>query len=256
VAKGGHTPYHRGDAPEPAAHPEPQIAGAIGVAQPLSYPYRTVGKLFFTQNGELDSGSAAMISPNVLLTAAHCVYYGGVWSENMEFYPSYGSREGGDPLYRFGYRSLACRSDWIGNTDDFSLDYAMVWIDAAPGKELGFLGLAFLGADGWNLEGRRWEAIGYPVIPDPPFDGDTMDHTVGKFFPGDQSNVIGLNNDNMGEGASGGPWLTSVDGPMKAYANGVTSHTNKGTGGFVSYSPFFTTEVLDLYEYISNPANH
>ncbi len=249
----GRTHYHRGDAEEPAIHPEPRIAGALGVAQPLSYPYRAIGKLFFTQNGELNSGSAALISPNVLLTAGHCVFYNGAWSAHMEFLPSFPSRADNAPFFSFGYHSLACWSGWIDDTGDYSRDYAMVWIDAGPGKELGYLGLEWLGADDAQvLEDRRWEAVGYPVLPNPPFDGFTMDHTVGRFVAGDQPAVIGINNDNMADGASGGPWLTSL---ASSYVNGVTSHTDKHYGDFVSFSPFFTSRVFDLYKYISDPAN-
>jgi len=251
IGEGGCTPHHLGNLKEPAAHAEPMIAGALGVAQPLSYPYRTIGKLFFTQKGELYGGSAVLIAPNVLLTAAHCVYDDGAWSAHVEFYPSYPSREGNDPFYRFGYHSLACWGSWIGDTGNYARDYAMVWVDAAPGQELGFLGLEWLGYDGTNLEGRRWEAVGYPVVPNPPFDGSTMDHTVGSFVEGDQPGVIGMSNDNMGDGASGGPWLTSLAG---RYVNGVTSHTHDGES-FTSFSPFFTSDVFALYKYISNPAN-
>ena len=81
----GQIAHNRGDAPEPAIHPQPLIAGALGVAQPLAYPYRTIGRLFFTSGREFAMASASLISPNILLTAGHCVNNDGIWSGHMMF---------------------------------------------------------------------------------------------------------------------------------------------------------------------------
>jgi len=93
---------HKGESAgkQEAGQAQARATGGNPVANPLAYPYSTCGKLFFTQGGQNFSGSAAVVAPNVLLTAGHCVFSGG-WSTNVAFYPSYPKRATSDPNYRF-----------------------------------------------------------------------------------------------------------------------------------------------------------
>lgn len=219
------------------------------VADPLGYPYRTVGKLFFTRNGSDLVGSAALISPNILLTAGHCVYEGG-WSTDLEFYPSYGKRAVTDPAYRFRGSCAACWPEWA-NGSDYAYDYGMIWIDAAPGNEIGWLGTL------WNapLGGRTWEAVGYPILPSPPFNGNTMVSVVGQsaFVPPPFNNVIALGSDDMEEGSSGGPWITTWDEKSPTHVNGLQSYHEQDDS--VEYGPYFTQDLNFLMNWLSNPAH-
>jgi V8-like Glu-specific endopeptidase len=244
----GHTGHSHGEEKEPSPHLEPRGTGGQAVAQPLNYPYRTCGKLFFNQGKSGFSGSAALITPNVLLTAGHCVYEGG-WSSNMTFYPSYGKRASNDPSYKFNYNYIACWTAWSQNGNR-AYDYGMVWIDAAPGNRIGWLGTL------WNAptSGRSWDAVGYPGLPNPPFNGNTMDHAVGQYAGSNGSNVIGLSNDNMEQGSSGGPWITAWNENSPTHANGLQSfHIHDGDT--VEYGPYFTQDLNNLMNWISNPAN-
>jgi hypothetical protein len=56
----------------------------------------------------------------------------------------------------------------------------MVWLDSAPGRSLGRLGLL------WDAgtAGRIWDAVGYPATPNPPFTGDVMDAAIGSTMTG------------------------------------------------------------------------
>jgi V8-like Glu-specific endopeptidase len=235
----------------PPGHHERAEAALVGgkpVGNPLAYPYSTCGKLFFTQGGKNYSGSAAVVAPNVLLTAGHCVYSGG-WSTNVAFYPSYPKRTSSDPAYKFSYSYLAAWTAWTSNGNR-AFDYGMIWINNAPGNKVGWLGLL------WNAStaGRIWDAVGYPATPNPPFSGNTMDEAIGTSAPGTVSGTIGLNNDNMEHGSSGGPWITDFNGSPRQYANGLQSfHVHDGD--FVEYGPYFTADVKGLLDWISNPAN-
>jgi hypothetical protein len=229
-------------------HEKPSSAtdsGGVSVPNPRAYPYSTCGKLFFTQGGGDFAGSASVIAPNILLTAGHCVHNGGVWSTNVTFFPSY-------PLtgIHFSYSYEAAWTAWVNN-GTVKYDYGMIWIDTALGHQLGWLGVL------WNASttGRIWEAVGYPATPNPPFNGNTMDHTVGTFSPGGPfPGQIGLGNDNMEHGSSGGPWITDFNGSPREYANGLQSrHVNDGD--LVEYGPYFDASVKGLYDWISNPAN-
>jgi hypothetical protein len=223
-------------------------AGGNPVANPLVYPYVTCGKLFFTQGGNGFAGSAALIGKNVLLTAGHCVYNGG-WSGNVSFFPSYPSRPASDPLRSFSSSHLAAWTAWT-SSGNRAFDYGMAWIDNNPGDSLSWLGLL------WNAvaSGRIWDAVGYPATPNPPFNGEVMDEAIGTFVSSSTSGTIGLSNDNMEHGSSGGPWITDFNGSSREYANGLQSfHVNDGD--FVEYGPYFTQDVKGLFDWISNPAN-
>jgi hypothetical protein len=244
VAPGNVPPQRPKAELEPGA-PE-AAAGGNPVANPKQYPYSTCGKLFFTQGGSNFAGSAAVVSKNVILTAGHCVHQGpgGSWSTNVTFYPSYPL----SPVLQFSYNYLAAWTAWT-NDGNRAFDYGMIWVDNNPGDPLGWLGLL------WNAStsGRTWDAVGYPATPSPPFDGNTMDEARGTFAPSATAGTIGLNNDNMEHGSSGGSWITDFNGAPN-YANGLQSY-HIHDGDFVEFGPYFTQDVKGLLDWISNRAN-
>lgn len=245
----GHSKAGHGDQqPEKEHSVQPHSVGGNAVANPLAYPYRTCGKIFFTQGGSNYAGSASMIAPNVLLTAGHCVYNGG-WSTNFVFYPSYGKRAATDPAYKFSYNYLGAWTGWTSGGNR-AFDYGMAWFNSAPGNNIGWLGLL------WNAAtaGRTWHAVGYPATPNPPFNGAVMDEAVGTVASSGTAGTIGMTNDNMEHGSSGGPWITNFNSPALQYANGLQSfHTVDGS--LTEYGPSFTADVNGLLAWISNPAN-
>jgi V8-like Glu-specific endopeptidase len=245
VAEPGHTPSGRPQGQSERGASD-AAAGGTPVANPKAYPYSTCGKLFFTQGGQDFTGSAALVSRNVILTAGHCVHQGpgGSWSTNVAFFPSYPLA----PTVHFSYNFLAALTSWTGNGNR-AFDYGMIWVDANPGDAVGWLGLL------WNAStsGRTWDAVGYPATPNPPFDGNRMDEARGTFVSSATTGTIGLSNDNMEHGSSGGPWITDFNGAAQ-YANGLQSfHIHDGD--FVEYGPSFTADIKTLLDWISNPAN-
>ncbi len=124
----------------------------------------------------------------------------------------------------------------------------MIWFDVNIGDAVGWQGLL------WNAAtaGRSWNAVGYPAQPNPPFNGNAMDETIGSFVSSSTAGTIGMNNDGMKQGSSGGPWITSFNGGR--YVNGLQSfHISENDG--MEYSPYFTADVKNLLDWISNPAN-
>jgi hypothetical protein len=81
-----------------------------------------------------------------------------------------------------------------------------------------------------------------------------MDHCVGQIVGGSGSGTVGLNNDNMEQGSSGGPWITAWQEPTRTHAAGIQSfHTSPGAT--TEYGPYFTQDLNNLFNWISNPAN-
>jgi V8-like Glu-specific endopeptidase len=244
----GHTPNAHGTEAEPQENEKPMASGGQAVASPLSYPFRTCGKLFFTQGGGGYAGSASLVSPNIILTAGHCVYEGG-WSSNIAFYPSYGKRASNDRAYVFSPSYIACWTAWSQQANR-AFDYGMMWVDSTPGNLLGWLGTLWNA----NTSGRTWDAVGYPATPNPPFSGNTMDSAIGQVVASSVSGTIGLSNDNMEHGSSGGPWITSWNEASPTHANGLQSF-HLVDGASTEFGPYFTQDLNGLYNWISNPAN-
>jgi len=96
--------------------------------------------------------------------------------------------------------------------------------------------------------------VGYPATPNPPFNGNVMDEAVGTVASSSTSGTIGLTNDNMEHGSSGGPWITDFNGSPREYANGLQSF-HITDGDFTEYGPYFTADLKGLFDWISNPAN-
>ncbi len=242
----GHAPTGHGSEKE-ASHHGAAEAHTL-VANPLVFPYRTVGKLYFTQGGSGFSGSAAIVAPNVLLTAGHCVYANGQWSSNVVFFPSYGKRAGNDPFYRLVCGRLSCRTVYTKSYDR-AHDYGMIWMPTGPGNTLGYVGPAW----GQSTAGRVADAYGYPATPNPPYNGEQLCSAHGTYTSGAATGTVGLTNDNMEHGSSGGPWFTTIGNSL--HTNGLQSfHVHDGDT--VEYGPYFTDEVKTLLDYITNPANH
>jgi V8-like Glu-specific endopeptidase len=258
----GHNPDSHGD--EKSSAPELELHGAgteVEVSDPLTYPWRTVGKLLYTQNGQPDAGSGALISPNILLTAGHCLYdkKNGGYSIGVDFFPSWGvgakGRDQKDPFYKFNCSFLAWWLAWEKDRN-YAYDYGLAWIDKAPGNHLGWLGYA------WNqtTQGRRWTAYGYPPAdPKAPTAGNTMKAVVGHNAESPMKGMIAMTNNLMGHGASGGPWVTTD--PVETdpndhwpyHVNGV--HSIVYAPPLIACSPYLTHELGELMEWISNPAN-
>ena len=245
----GCTSHGEGRALRSPAEPYAPVPGGNPVSAPLSYPYSACGKLFLTQGQAVARGSAAMISANIALTAGHCVYNQGVWSTRVQFCPGWGHRSSTDPVYAVNYDYLACWTAWSQN-GNVAFDYGMIWFDSAPGNTTGWLGTL------WNAStaNRLWDAVGYPGLPSPPFNENIMDESLGAALPGAVTGTVGLSNDNMEEGSSGGPWLTDYNGSPRVYANGVQSfYTQKDSSTL--YGPYFTQDLNGLMNWIANPAN-
>src|SRR4051812_31617213 len=148
------SPDSTDDSQPTAGHPYPPPFNQHEVFTPYTtYPYITVGKLFFKQSGGSYVASAASIGNSAIWTAGHCVHAGnnqpGGWSTNMVFVPGY--KDGAAPRGQFTVRQLACRTNWYqkGNPGGLFEDMGVAVVNPLNGKTLGqtvgWLGFA------WNF---------------------------------------------------------------------------------------------------------
>jgi hypothetical protein len=121
----------------------------------LTWPYKTVGTLFFRKND--DSSwfcSAAVISQRLVVTAGQCVHSGKDGDEGFHkdwrFVPAYRQRDGSAPFGRWVPRIAAVPGAWtegggtVPNTADFAVlemkDQIVETRDTKIGELLGYLG--------------------------------------------------------------------------------------------------------------------
>lgn len=208
----------------------------------LAAPYRTTGKIFFTEPGIGDfQCSGSVIAKRLVITAAHCLNSGHGWYTNWVFIPAYdGSKPTlatQRPLGTWTANNAWIHTNWLStngalpNPDDFG---ALVINDQSfggPALKLYQKAGKYNFAVG-HLFDTHVTMLGYPCN----FDScnimqrvDSSDHRVPPGYTG--SNVYEYGSDMTG-GSSGGPWLENFgigDAPQGGWTArntvvGVTSY--------------------------------
>lgn len=223
------------------------LAESIPLDEYATFPYSTVGKVFFTDSrtgGNYVCSGTAVESANgsTVDTAAHCVMEGGSgdgYYTNWIFCPQY--VDGTCPAASWSARSVVVSRSWAYN-GDLALDLAAVVVEELDGLTLTEVvgGVGF----GANLSrNQEFLALGYPAAS--PFDGERLQSCTGTTinYPGGNPRPIGIDCDMTG-GSSGGGWLISVDGEW--YVNG---HNDFGSDAYpgIMWSPYFGTQAFAIF---------
>lgn len=225
----------------------------------LSYPYSTVGVMFFKQGGIPFRCSAASIGNYAIWTAGHCVHAGdgkldkqgnviddGTWSTEIIFAPAYPN---GD--IQFGVWTgfeLWITPEWFGSKD-LRYDMGGVVLNINGGQKIsqvvGNLGLAFNQANKLH-----WMNIAYPS--EAPFNGSSQQICAASFAYADTSmpapSPIAMGCD-MTRGSSGGPWVLDFSGSAGGsnLLNGNNSY-RYGSHPKELYSPYFGSGAKSLWD--------
>lgn len=210
------------------------------------YPFVTVGKIFFRQNGGSYVGSAASIGNYAIFTAGHCVHAGDGkatgWSTDLVFVPAY--RDGQAPRGRWSASYLVTRSKWYseGNPGGLTEDMGGAVLRPLNGRRIsqavGYLGFAW----NWSRE-QHWLQLGYPAAK--PFNGQRMHGVASSYaYNGSVPGVppVAVGSDLTG-GCSGGPWLRGAFTGNSL--NGINSY-RQGSRPQEINSPYFDDRAKSI----------
>lgn len=218
-----------------------------------TYPYSTVGVMFFKQGGIPYRCSAASIGNYAIWTAGHCIHagdgmsgdpYSGNWSTEVIFVPAY--QNGNAPLGVWTAYELWITPEWH-SSKDLRYDMGGVVLNINGGQKIsqvvGSLGFAF------NQDtSLHWMDIAYPS--ETPFNGSTQQICAGSFayrdtsLPAPYPVAMGC---DMTQGSSGGPWILDFSG--SAGGNNLLNGNNSyryGSHPEELYSPYFDSDAKGL----------
>jgi len=210
-------------------------------AATTTYPYLTVGKLFFTIPGQgnfICSGSA--IKKRVILTAGHCVHSGnnsnsGFYT-NFMFVPAY--RNGVAPAGVWDWAYVIVTGTWFSGGASFpnAADYAMIEPRDIGSNILGNV-TGFLGFQTLKLRPNHAHLLGYPANHD---SGERMHQVTSQALRASTPNAAEYGSDMRG-GSSGGPWVQNFGVVASGQTGGSNTGSNRVIGitsyGFVSTTP-------------------
>jgi len=245
-------------------------------AEYRTYPYRTVGKLFFNIGTEPFVCSASVVTSfnfSVVWTAGHCVYTPGTgFHNNFLFAPAF-RRVGVTPVSPFGdwtTRNVLVLGAWASGLLEY--DHGVLVMNRSPttgltiGETVGMLGFMANAP-----REQHWHLHGYPQGPhsppsvDPQFTGFHHEICAAQYAANDQpTGMAGIDPPTMGVGcdltggASGGPWVVnlnalavSTSGGMPValnLLNGNNSYRYLGGGPNSQrlYGPYFSAGAMVL----------
>ncbi len=221
------------------------------------FPYRTVGKLFFTKPGEGDFVcSASVLRPRIVLTAGHCVHSGDLSGPNNGFFTNFrfvpAFRDGSAPFRTWTPTFIAVTGTWAngGAVVPNAADYAMLvmqdqsflvsdgpfGIPRLVSRRIGDI-TGFLGFQTQSLIPNHAHLLGYPGN----FDfGQKMHQVTAQSFRRISPNCVLYGSDMRG-GSSGGPWVQNFGVAAIGQNGGLNPGRNRVIGvtsfGFVSTDP-------------------
>jgi V8-like Glu-specific endopeptidase len=206
--------------------------GPVGINK--QGPYKSVGKLFFTEQGVGDfQCSASIIGNRLIVTAGHCMYGSGHYFTNWQFIPGY---DGSQPTLAaqrpYGTWNWAAAfvptnyqnsSGTVVNNFDFGIiQLADQSVNGVTKTVFGRTGFKFNTAVG-HLFDTAITSLGYPCN----FDGcqimqrvDSSDHRPSGIPAGQNGSTAFEYGSDMAGGSSGGPWVENFGAPLSAAPTG------------------------------------
>jgi V8-like Glu-specific endopeptidase len=234
---------------------QPEDAGSFGqqftssrllpTTNDTLYPYRTVGKLFFTTPSGNKTCTASVIRNRIILTAGHCVHNGNGsnsgYYTNFLFIPAYNS--GAAPYQSWSSSYPQVGSNWFtgGGTIPNSMDYGMLEIvDKNISGTVRSIG-SVTGYLGWQTGStipNHAHIIGYSNN----LDGGNLMHQV----TAQSARAVDANNVEYGSdlsvGGGGSPWIQNFG----TASTGQISGTNSGRNRVIGTSAYAYNDTTTL----------
>ncbi len=213
----------------------------IPLSADREYPYRAVGKLFFSdQSGGNYVCSGAVLRPRIVLTAGHCVHKGSGGSngfyKNFLFIPAY--RDGMAPYGKWSWRWVITTGEWAngkGNVPN-AADFAIIEVQDQSNKKIADL-TGYFGYRTQALLPNHATLLGYPCNLD---SCEKMHQVTAESYSSGGSNTVLYGSDMRG-GSSGGPWVQNFGAPATGQTAGKNTGVNQIIGvtsyGYVSTEP-------------------
>ncbi|HEY0375468.1 MAG TPA: trypsin-like serine protease [Pyrinomonadaceae bacterium] len=251
VAEVAFGPDPEPNAPPAYAYPFPFSRWEnLPAARYADFPYRTIGKVFFTKFGGgsfVCSGSS--IGNYAVITAGHCVSDGlGHFHTNWVFVPAYNS--GSAPYGQWAASFLTTRAAWhTGGGNDYEEDIGGAILNKLAGLKISQK-VGWLGFQSSQSIVQHWHSIGYPAAA--PFTGAKQIICAAGYAKTDVVNGVlmtfGIGCDATG-GTSGGPLIKNFANNAAAnnYVNGVNSYKYTTTQPKALYSPYFGANALAIF---------
>jgi V8-like Glu-specific endopeptidase len=198
-----------------------------------SYPYTTVGKLFFHIPNKGDFYcSAAVIRARIIATSGQCVHSGTAnpgFFTDFEFVPAY--RDGTAPFNTWGWEYVVVHNTWTGSNGKLpnAADYALIELEdkviSGATRKVGDV-VGYLGYIIQRLRPNHAHLLGYPSN----FDGGEKLHQVtAQALRAANPNNVEYGSD-MRSGSGGGPLIQDFgDNPSLAKWIGTLSYFNTST---------------------------
>jgi V8-like Glu-specific endopeptidase len=216
-------------------------SGAYGRA-----PAATTGKLFVeTPDGPGECSGTVLnsVGKDLVLTAAHCIHggKGSGFFRNFVFVP--GQHGNARPFGAWAARAWTVLSNWA-EASDMRYDVGILVMQPRNGRHIaevtGGQGLA------WNeRRGLPATVLGYPRGPGAKYGGNWLAYCQGVTLRGDWGrHRIAC---DMGQGASGGPWVVRPD----RRGLGFVYTVNSTYTGDAYYGPYFDGKVGELYSSVA-----
>lgn len=233
----------------PPPHTTFKVSSSLYGTTSSNFPYRAIGKVFFTKGGINYVCSGSSIGGRAVLTAGHCLSDGkGTFHSNWIFVPAY--KKNSKPYGTWTAYYFVAFDAWHKKADN-SRDVGFAVVKDLSGVKLsakvGYLGFSFN-----QSRVQHWNNFGYPQAA--PWDGQFLVETQASYAATDTSytpNTIGIGTTQT-DGCSGGPWIRNFvpDGSSAGasnYANGVNgyAYTTPNQPNQI-YSPYFDSAVKSL----------